>query len=340
MLYYITNFLADGRLVKIGGPDQAQYIPLLHQPDLVEYDIIVDEMPNTPNIKEQVWGTLMSMMPFLKGMAIPPSFYGEVMKYSPLPATLVSKLQSIMAAEKPPPSPDMIKAQADAEIAQARVGLMGAQADRLKTEAQLAGTRVQGEQARTELDGKRLLFDALSQQADVEVKKSTAILNLAKAGETQQGSRIDQVMAILDMLSAGLATPQAQHDAQMDRAAASAPGPLGGPQPQPLPPMPGQVGPHGPVPQGGAQGGLPIPPGGGSPQGPQGGQMPMGMGVPPQGGSMPQSGGGSSPIAPGPIGTPPAPIPAVPQPTPFDGMGQGPDLIPHPFKPGVFLRRQ
>jgi hypothetical protein len=68
MLYFITNFLSDGRLVRIGGVENAQYIPLVREPGTIEYDVIVDEMPSSPNMKEQVWGTLTQMFPFMKGL--------------------------------------------------------------------------------------------------------------------------------------------------------------------------------------------------------------------------------------------------------------------------------
>ena len=63
LLYYITNFLSDGRLIRIGGLSQAQYIPLIRQPDTVEYDVIVDRSPTSPNQKETVWNMFMQLMP-------------------------------------------------------------------------------------------------------------------------------------------------------------------------------------------------------------------------------------------------------------------------------------
>src|SRR6185312_14295444 len=53
LLWYIQSFLSDGRLVRIGGQEQARYVPLVRQPGLVEYDVIVDDTPNSPNLKER-----------------------------------------------------------------------------------------------------------------------------------------------------------------------------------------------------------------------------------------------------------------------------------------------
>ena len=48
--------------------------------------MIVDETPTSPNQKEQAWGAIVQMMPFLSRMPpMPPSVILELLKYSPLP---------------------------------------------------------------------------------------------------------------------------------------------------------------------------------------------------------------------------------------------------------------
>jgi hypothetical protein len=63
VLYYIQNYFSDGRLIKIDGEQGAQYIKLVRDPELLEYDVIVDEATNTPNQKEQIWALLMQLFP-------------------------------------------------------------------------------------------------------------------------------------------------------------------------------------------------------------------------------------------------------------------------------------
>lgn len=120
MLYYITNYLSDGRLIRIGGPEDAQYVPLVKQPGLAEYDVIVDDAPTSPNQKEQTWGILQQMFPVLAKMQVPLQVWMEFLEYSPLPASLVSKFKDELAQatqKQPQQDPKMIEAQAKAQAA-------------------------------------------------------------------------------------------------------------------------------------------------------------------------------------------------------------------------------
>jgi len=91
MLYYIQNDLSDGRLIKIMGKDGAQYVPLIKQATL-EYDIIVDDAPTSPNQKEQAWAIMMQLLPVF-GATLPPDMLTTLLEYSPLPSTIVEKLK-------------------------------------------------------------------------------------------------------------------------------------------------------------------------------------------------------------------------------------------------------
>src|SRR5947208_220005 len=62
-LYFIQNYLADGRLIRIAGRDGASVVPLLRDRTLGEYDVIVDDAPTSPNQKEANWAVIQSMLP-------------------------------------------------------------------------------------------------------------------------------------------------------------------------------------------------------------------------------------------------------------------------------------
>lgn len=91
MLYYIQNDLSDGRLIKIAGPESEQYVPLVRQASS-EYDIIVDDAPTSPNMKEAAWAVMMQLLPVF-GSSLPPEMLVTLLEYSPLPSTIVDKLK-------------------------------------------------------------------------------------------------------------------------------------------------------------------------------------------------------------------------------------------------------
>jgi hypothetical protein len=203
LLWYITEFLSDGRLIRIVGQDQAQYVPLLRRPDTVEYDVVVDDAPTSPNLKQQIWGSLVQMMPFLSRLNVPPPVYLEMLKYSPLPATVVAKIGQLVTpppGRTPPPNPELIVAQADAALAAAKTRLTDAQAATERNQTALELSRHQAEQGRSQADALQVMSDAQKNAATIENLRAAAWLNLAKAGATHAGAQTDSMTALLQML--------------------------------------------------------------------------------------------------------------------------------------------
>lgn len=91
VLYLIQNYLSDGRLIRIVGNDKSRYVPLTRDTMAnVEYDIIVDDAPTSPNEKERTFAIVQQMLPLLKDY-ITPEIGLEILRYSPLPASLVDR---------------------------------------------------------------------------------------------------------------------------------------------------------------------------------------------------------------------------------------------------------
>jgi non-ribosomal peptide synthetase component F len=112
LLYLITEFLQDGRLIRIVGQEFDQYVPLVRDPNVIEYDVIVDDAPSAPSQKELVWNSMIQMLPMLQGINPPPQVMLTLLDYSPLPASLVAKIKTAVqqaAANAPPPPPDPLQ---------------------------------------------------------------------------------------------------------------------------------------------------------------------------------------------------------------------------------------
>ena len=218
MIWFLQTFVNDGRLIRIGGPDQAQYVPFIHDPQLAEYDVIVDDAPSSPNMKERVWAMIMQMFPMLSRMPLPPAALMELMRYSPFPASLVGKLAQI--AQNPPQLPP---------AQQAKQALDQAQAGRHTAEANLLNARAAKEQAETRMlpakaatDAQSNVSEAAERAARVENLKASAIASLAKVGLGHRTAGLDEAKAAIDSLlqamGHGLDAQGQAHDQAMDRA--------------------------------------------------------------------------------------------------------------------------
>jgi hypothetical protein len=229
MLWYITNFLTDARLFKIAGgisektarlflkngmppqqvqrmmqSDSAQYIPLIRDPDVTQYDVIVDDTPTSPNMKERTWAIIMQMMPYLQKSPLPPEAYIEFAKYSPLPETLVAKLgeitQNAMEQQQKQPNPAVLLAGAKAQSEVARAELLKAQTAETQMNTAMGTASAQAENFNNQVQ----LFEAQQKteevKARVESLRAKALLDISKASATQADAELQRALAVLQTL--------------------------------------------------------------------------------------------------------------------------------------------
>jgi hypothetical protein len=140
---YIREYIADGRLVRITTQQGAKYIPLLRDKLTLKYDVIVDEAPSSPNMKERVFGALMQIIPqaLQAGIAIPP----DILDYSPLPETLVQKWKQMLQ-----PDPQQQQEQAmmkQIQMMLAQLEIEGKQYENIKTQTEAQLNIAKSEQA-------------------------------------------------------------------------------------------------------------------------------------------------------------------------------------------------
>ncbi len=136
ILEYIKRYLSDGRLIRIVGEDKARYVPLAMQADQ-DYDVIIDDAPTSPNQKEKTWFMIEQLMPQVRDMLDAPTML-EILKYSPLPSSLLEKLRAQMEAG----ASEAQKGQALQEAMQQLLMRMQA-AEARKTEAEAGRSQAQ-----------------------------------------------------------------------------------------------------------------------------------------------------------------------------------------------------
>lgn len=163
MLFLIQNHLSDGRLIRIVGDDKKQYVPLTRDAvSSLQYDIIVDDAPTSPNEKERTWGILMQMLPMLKDM-MTPDVALELLRYSPLPASMVEKMQGKAAEaakqQEGKPTPEQ----------------MAMEQEQQKFQMEMAGKSadLQADQQKNQMDVQMKSIDLMIKQRSAEIDAAT-----------------------------------------------------------------------------------------------------------------------------------------------------------------------
>lgn len=101
-LYYIQNFLSDGRLMRVTGEDGKKVIPLVRDKCLGQYDVVIDDAPTSPNQKQANWAIIMPMIPvFREQLMNNPELLLEILQFSPLPGRLVEAIRTVMMKQGP-----------------------------------------------------------------------------------------------------------------------------------------------------------------------------------------------------------------------------------------------
>ncbi|MGJ4954617.1 portal protein [Bradyrhizobium sp. HKCCYLRH2015] len=159
LLFLIQNYLSDGRLIKIEGPEEAQFVPLIRQTD-VTYEVIVDEAPTSANQKELTWTLLQQILPVI-GKMLPPATWLALLKYSPLPTSAQKDISDSIQQSQQQPDPEQQKRDAELKLQNDK-----AQAD-IENHRKLTDAKIESmtreQEARAQLDLQKAHQDALTQ---------------------------------------------------------------------------------------------------------------------------------------------------------------------------------
>ncbi|MBO6901382.1 MAG: phage portal protein [Rhizobiaceae bacterium] len=177
VLYYLQNDIPDGTLIRISGKDQEQYVPLMKEADKA-FDIIVDDAPESPNQKEQIWDIVSSMLP-LVGKVIPPEYILKALKYSPLPSSVVSELEEMAKA----PNPEAQQAAA------ARAQMAAAEIDKTKSEAVLNKAKAMSEGAKGETEQIKAQAERESAEMEMQVSRQEFVQSMQQMAMERERDR-------------------------------------------------------------------------------------------------------------------------------------------------------
>jgi hypothetical protein len=216
-LYFLQNFLADGRLIRIHGDDGYQALPLLKDEMFGKYDAIVDEAPSSMNMKEKAWQGLQFILPLLQeNGALDAETGSMLLDYVPfLPTKLVEGLKA--ALKKPNPAAEEMQ-QIAKEGEQAKVKKDATSA--VLNIANAAYAQARADQTRR--DGTRKDIETVLNEQDRRRQRNTEAVEAQVIGQTDGGRSVPQ----LPELGGGQSVPLPQIDMPLP----AAPGGLAPPE--------------------------------------------------------------------------------------------------------------
>jgi len=104
-LYFIQNFLSDGRLIRVAKPDNVQAVALAKEKTTGLYSVIVDDTPTSPNQKEANWAIIQPLLGVFKDQLMAnPQVFAMLLEYSPLPNRIVEAIKAFITKQQQDPT--------------------------------------------------------------------------------------------------------------------------------------------------------------------------------------------------------------------------------------------
>lgn len=171
LLHFINRYIDDGEMIRIVGQDR--FVPFKKDTDNRKYDIVVDEAPTSPNMKQEVWANLQQILPALlkSGAPIPVQ---ELLDFTPLPSSVISRIKKFYASQGPSKEQQQMNLQAallELKKLEAEIKQTEASAVEKMAKAQSNVKARENDANKTQLDAIRVLQDLLE---DKQVKNENS----------------------------------------------------------------------------------------------------------------------------------------------------------------------
>lgn len=162
LLQFINEFISDGRLIRIVGKTEAKYVPLARTAGTLQYDIVVDEAPTSPDQKNRTWNALTQILPVAASMGfpVPP----EIIDYAPFPQALIDDWKKFAdgdAGLPPKVKEQMQQMQEQLQAAQKQI-------EQLKSKKEESMMKLQLDQAETQ---QTIELKKVELQSDIELER-------------------------------------------------------------------------------------------------------------------------------------------------------------------------
>lgn len=223
-LFFIQNYLSDGRLIRVSGPEGAQAVALAKDRTTGMYDVVVADTPTSPNQKEQNWQIIQPMLAAFKDQLIAkPQIFATLLEYSPLPSRIVESIKKLIMEDMNNPQAQqeqqenrklfvdsalakIAKDQSAAEMQNAKAGSTQATAlyDIAMARNMMEDNMREGrhEEAMRGAERLKMLIDAAKAEDDGHRARADAVKSLATAEHLRSKAKREEAGGVAEVIRA------------------------------------------------------------------------------------------------------------------------------------------
>jgi hypothetical protein len=200
--------IADGRMVRVGGPEASKVIPLLRQPFLLEYDLQLDDTEHDPNLRAMYTNFILQAGPMLAKMGL---FVPSMFNYLPFPVRVRQEMIQSMQQQQ----------QKQEQMAALGINIKGRGTPRTPQETQARIEKVQSDTllhharaksllAESRREDLRTVIDAIQGFGSQSLERQRHGLEHRRHGLEERKAVADTAVKLLQALQAGQAAQSRQ----------------------------------------------------------------------------------------------------------------------------------
>jgi hypothetical protein len=227
-LYFMQTRVPDGTMVRVAGIEFAQVVQVTKDKTTGTYDVVVDDAPTSPNVKEANWAVMQPMMTVFKDqLAASPELLVLAMEYSPLPTAFVEAIKKTLAQTQ---QSDQTQQQWRETMQQLAIAKLTAEINKDQSTAEMQNAKAgattstatydlamaQNLLAKNDISGFEHHIKAMSGAAKAELDKAKAAQTIAQTHQDMQQTDIDRRQHHSDMLDAATNRAATRHSSAIE----------------------------------------------------------------------------------------------------------------------------
>jgi hypothetical protein len=170
LLTFMRKYIKPGTIMRLTDRE----VPFWGDDATVKYDVVVDDAPTSPNLKNEVWQAMQTILPaaLRAGMPIPP----DLIKFSPLPDSVADSWVEYIQNQSQ--QPDMEQISQQAQQMQAELQKLQKENLQLKDKREAEMMNIQARQKEAEMDmmiqQQKMALDAKQHEMEMAQKMQTS----------------------------------------------------------------------------------------------------------------------------------------------------------------------